>query len=456
MNITLKNTDSVNAVISINIDKKDYEPAVESSLKKFRQRAEIPGFRKGKAPLGMIKKLYGDSVLADEINKLVGDNLYSYIRENKLNVLGEPLPNETEQKEIDFRTQDNFDFLFDIALAPEMQVALTKEDELPYYTIKIDDEMIDKQIESYRSNYGSYNQVDTFSGKDMLKGTLTELTKGNKKKRDGLVVEEAVMMPSYIKDETEKALFDNAKKGDAIVFTPSVAYEGNAAEIASFLKIEKEQVADFPGSFKYEIDEITHYEEAALDQALFDRVFTPGEVTTEEEFRNRIRQALAEQFEGSSKYKFSLDVRQLIDEKTKDIVFPEDFLKRWLLASDKERTPETLENEFPKIIADLRLHLAKEQLAKDNQIELAQEDLIHYAKEITKAQFAQYGMMSIPEDIQDKYAQDMLSKEDTARNVADRAIEDKLMRSVKDMIKTDDKEISLEEFNQLFEGTEKN
>lgn len=450
MNITLKNTDPVNAIITMNIVKDDYASNVENSLKKFRQRAEIPGFRKGMVPVGMIKKLYGESILAEEINKLVSDNLFSYIRENKLNILGEPLPNETEQKEINFLTQEDFEFCFDIALAPEIKIELNKKDKLPYYTVEIDEEMINKQIESYKANYGSYSQVEEFSGKDMLKGTLTELENGAPK-ADGLVVEEAVMMPSYIKNEEEKAKFDKAKKGDVIVFNPSVAYENNKAEIASFFKIAKEVAKEYTGEFQYEVKEITHYAEAEVNQELFDKVFTPGEVKTEEEFREKIRTVLAGQFAGNSDYKFLLDARKMLEKKMADVEFPEAFLKRWLLASDEKRTPEALEEEFPKIIEDLRFHLAKEQLVKDNEIKLEESDLKEYARQITQAQFAQYGMMSVPEDLLENYAMDMLKNKDSVRNVADRAMEDKVIQCIKGKVKVDNKELPMEKYTKLFE-----
>lgn len=451
MNITLRNTDPVNAIISVNVVESDYQSAVEGSLKKFRQRAEIPGFRKGMVPMGMVKKMYGEAILAEEINKLVANKLYSYLTENKLNVLGEPLGNQTEQQKIDFHTQKEFEFLFDIALAPEMNIELSEKDVLPYYTVQISEEMENDLINSYRANYGTYKQVDEFSGKDMLKGTLVELGKNNKKKREGLVVEEAVMMPFYLINEEEKAKFENAKKGDEIVINPSAAYEGYEAEIASFLKIEKDAVKDYTGDFKYTIEEITHYEEAEIDEALFDKVFGQGEVKTEEEFRSRIREVLAQQYEESSSYRFALDVRQLLDKKTEGIQFPEAFLKRWLLASDEKRTKESLEAEFPKILNDLRYHLAKEQVTKDCDITVETDDLLLYAKRVAAAQFAQYGMVNVPEDIKEKHATDMLNNKETRKNIADRVVEEKLMLCIKEKIKTDNKELSKDDFSKLFE-----
>ena len=450
MNTTLKNIDPVNAIIKIDIVKDDYATIVESSLKKFRQRAEIPGFRKGMVPMGMVKKLYGESVLVDEINKLISEKLFSYIKENDLNILGEPLPNETEQKEINFQTQEDFEFCFDIALAPELKIELNKRDKLVYNEVDIDDELLNKQIESQKANHGSYTQVDEFSGKDMLKGTLTEWEAGAAK-ADGLQVEDAVMMPSYIKNEEEKAKFDHAKKGDSIVFNPSVAYEGNEAEISSFLKIEKEEIGKYTGEFSIEIAEITHYEEAEMNQDFFNKVYPSGEVTTEEEFKEKVRAQIAEQYAPNSDYLFMQEIHKLFEKKAGNIEFPDAFLKRWLLASNKEKTAETLEEEYPKIIEDLKFHLIKEQIVKENNFQLEDNDVVTFAKRIARAQFAQYGMMSVPDDILENYAQDMLKNKDAVRNIIDKAMEDKLIAWIKEKVKIDTKTLPLAEYSKLFE-----
>ncbi len=450
MNITLKNTDSVNAIVKIDIVKNDYSENIETSLRKFRQKADIPGFRKGMAPAGMIKKMYGEAIMAEEINKLVSEKLFSYIRENKLNILGEPIPNETEQKEINFGTQEDFEFCFDIGLAPEIAVDINKKDKLPYYTIKIDDELLNKQIESYKANYGTYKQVDEFSGKDMLKGTLSECENGSIKS-EGLHVEEAVMMPSYIKDDAEKAKFENVKKGDVIIYNPYKSYEGNETELSSFFKISKEDVNKYNGDFSYEIKEITHYEEAELNEELFNRVFPEENVKTETEFKEKVREQMASQYESNSDYKFLLDARNLLEKKAGNLQFPDAFLKRWMLVSDKNRSIESIEEDYPKIIEDLKFHLIKEQLVKDNDIKLEEGDLITYAKRAALAQFAQYGMASVPNDILENYAKDMLKKQETVQHIADRAIEDKLIKCIKEKVHVDEKQTSIDEFTKLFE-----
>lgn len=281
MNVSLKNIDATKGIVKLEIVKADYADKVEKSLRSFRQKADVPGFRKGMVPMGMVKKMYGKHVLVEEINKLVSENLYNYIRENKLNILGEPLPNETEQKEINFDTQEDFEFCFDVALAPEIKIELSKNDKLPYFQVNIDDEMIGKQVEAYQANFGAYDQVEDVEEKDLVKGTVAELENGSPKE-GGIVVEEAVLMPMYMKDEAEKAKFIGAKKNSVIVFNPNKAYEGAEAEIASFLKVDKDAVSGITGDFSFEITEVTRHKNAELNQELFDKVFGEGVVTSEE------------------------------------------------------------------------------------------------------------------------------------------------------------------------------
>jgi len=449
MNISLKNNDGVRGLITLEIGKDDYAGQVEKSLRNFRQKANVPGFRKGMVPMSMVKKMYGKHVLVEEINKLVSDNLYSYIRENKLNILGEPMPNETEQKELNFDMDETFEFVFDVALAPEINIELNKKTKVPFYQVTIADDMVDKQIESYRANFGSYDQVNDVEEKDLIKGTVAELENGSPKE-GGIVVEDAVLMPMYIKDEEEKAKFIGATLNSVIVFNPNKAYEGAEAEIASFLKIDKDRVKEVTGDFSFEIHEITRHKEAEINQELFDRVFGEGIVTSEDEFRTKIREVLAEQFAPQSDYKFMSDIRETLVKKAGDLSFADDILKRWLLAANEKNTPEKIEDEYPQIIDDLKYHLIKENLVAKNEIKVEQEDIQTLAKKVAKSQFAQYGMLSVPEDVLANYATDMLKNKETLQNVIDRAVEDKLAEWLKEHVKLEVKEVTVDEFNDLF------
>lgn len=450
MNVSLKNIDATKGILKLEIVKADYTEKVDKSLRSFRQKANVPGFRKGMVPMGMVKKMYGKHVLVEEINKLVSENLYSYIHENGLRMLGEPLPNETEQKEINFDTQEEFEFCFDIALAPEVKIALSQNDKLPYYEVKIDDEMIGKQVEAYQANFGSQELADTVEEKDLIKGTVAELENGTPKE-GGIVVEDAVLMPLYIKDEAEKAKFIGAGKNSAIVFNPNKAYEGAEVEIASFLKIDKEAVAGITGDFSFEIKEISRHKNAEMNQELFDKVFGEGVITSEEEFKNKIREALAEQFTPQSDFKFLVDARDLLVEKAGEMNFSEELLKRWLLVANEKNTKESIDEHYSQIIEDLKYQLIKEALVKDNGLKVEDADIEDFAKRVAKAQFAQYGMLSVPEDVLANYAKDMLKNKQTLQNILDRAVEEKLAGWLKGQVTLDTKEVTTDEFNKLFE-----
>ena len=454
MKITLNNIDSVNATLTIAVVKDDYATEVKKGLKNIRETASIPGFRKGMAPQSMIQKMYGKSILVDEVNKLVSNKLYDYIKENKLNVLGEPLPHEGEQKPLDFDNQEDYEFTFDLGLAPEMSVKLAKSDKVPYYTISVTEEMIEKQINNFKANYGSYDQVNEIEEKDMAKGLLVELDEEGNPKETGINNEDSVLMPSYMKDEEEKSKFMGAKLGDVITFNPFKAYEGSEAELASFMKIKKEEVKDHTGNFTFKIGEITRYKEAEFNQELFDKIYEPGTITSEEQFKDKIKETTAQQLTPESDYKFILDVRQLLEEKTKDVQFPDAFLKRWLIASNPDRTEESVETDYPKIIADLRFHLIREQIVKDNDIKVEMEDIQEQAKNATRAQFAQYGMSNVPDDLLNNYAQEMLKKEETVRSLVDKAVEEKLIEIFKKEVTLKSKEVTVEEFQKLFEEKE--
>ena len=450
MNISLKNNDTTSGIIKIEIGQSDYAEQVEKSLKNIRKKANIPGFRKGMVPMGMIKKMYGKQALAEEINKLVSEKLYHYIQENKLNILGEPLPNQTEQKAIDFNTQAEFEFCFDVALAPEIKIELSKKDKLPYYKVKIDDEMVSKQLDAYRANFGSYDKVEEVEEKDLVKGVIAELENGAVKE-GGIVVEDAILMPSYIKNEEERKKFLGAKNNTVVIFNPNKAYDGAEAEIASLLKIDKSKVAETTSDFSFEIKEITRHKDAEMNQELFDKVFGEGIVTSEEEFKNKIVEALTEQYVPQSDFKFLEDAREMLVGKVGELKFADSILKRWLLVANEKNTPEKVEEDYPQIIKDLTYHLIKESIVKDNEIKVEDADVETFAKRVAKSQFAQYGMLSVPEDVLDNYAKDMLKNKQTLQNIIERAVEEKIAAWLKEQVELEEKEVSTEEFNKLFE-----
>jgi len=449
MNIVKKDLDQNNSIVTLLIEKADYTEKVDKKLRETRKKANIPGFRPGMVPAGLIKKMYGKAMLAEEINKLVSDSLYNYIRESNLNILGEPLPNETEQKAIDFDTQEDFEFVFDLGLAPEFDVELTKKDKVKYYTIAVSDEMIENQVKSYTGRYGKYIQEDEVEEKDMLKGELLEMADG-KVNEDGLKVQDATLTIAYMKDDAQKALFTGAKKGDSITFNPAKAFESET-EISSMLKISKEAAKTIDSDFQLKIESITRYHESEIDQELFDKVYGEGTVKSEEEFRAKIKENIQETLNADSDYKFGADAQEMLVAKYKDIVFPDAFLKRWVLSSNENLTPETLEEDFPKMIENLKWQIIKSKLERTNEIKVDNGDIDAYARKMAKAQFAQYGMIGMDDEVIANYAKDMMKKEETFRNVTDKVAEEKILAIIKNTVKLENKEITLEEFNKMFE-----
>jgi len=450
MNIVRKDLDQNNAIVTLRIEKVDYAEKVDKTLRDYRKKANIPGFRPGMVPVGLVKKMYGKAVLAEEINKLVSDNLYNFIRENNVNVLGEPLPNETEQKQIDFDSQEEFEFVFDLGIAPEFEVELSKKDKVKFYTIAVSDEMIENQVKSYTGRYGKYIQEEIVEEKDMLKGELLEMANG-KVNEEGLKIQDATLTAAYMKDDAEKALFVGAKKGDFITFNPAKAFE-NETEISSLLKISKDAAKEIIADFQLKIESITRYHESEINQELFDKVYGDGAVSSEEEFRAKIKESIQENLMADSEYKFGVDAQAMLVEKFNDLVFPDAFLKRWILSSNENLTAETLEEDYSKMINDLKWHLIKEKLIKTNEIKVEAIDVEEFAKKMAKAQFAQYGMIGLDDEMISNYAKDMMKKEETLKNIIDKVSEEKVFAVIKETVKLDNKEVTIEEFNKMFEA----
>lgn len=449
MNISLQNVDKVSAVLTVAIEKADYQERVDKTLKNYRQKANIPGFRKGMVPMSLVKKQFGKAVLAEEIDKFLQEKVYEYLRENKVDMLGQPLPSE-DMEAIDY-DQDNFTFKFDIALAPEFKAEISSDDKIDYYTIQVSDELVDQQIKMYTQRGASHEKVEEYQDNDMIKGLIAELDEAGNVKEDGVKVEDAVMMPQYMKNEDQKALFNGAKTNSVIVFNPFTAYDGNEAELSSLLKINKEEVANAKGNFSFQINEIVRMIPAPLDEKLFDQVFEPGTVKNEEEFVAKIKEGIAKQFENDSDYKFLVDVRDYLVKKIGKLEFPDALLKKIMLANNIEKGEAFVSENYDKSIEELTWHLVKEQLVKANDIKVEQADINNMAKEVTRVQFAQYGMMNVPEDILENYAKEMLKKKESVENLVNRAVESKLSAALKAKATLNEKNISMEEFNKMFE-----
>src|SRR5690554_58349 len=449
MKSTLNKTDEVNGTILIELEKADYQEKVDKSLNQFRQKAEIPGFRQRKVPKSVIQKLYGKSVLIDEINKIVTEEVSNFVRENKLKILGEPLTDISEDKQVDLDKDETFKFYFNVGLTPEFDLPIGKDTEHIYYSVDLEEDLLDKQIDSYKQNYGTYLKIEEEAIEtDLIKGTLTEVENGEVKE-DGKVIENAILMPSYLKDETVKSDFVGSKVGDSIIFNPKKAYDNNEAEVASLLQTTKEEIKDINPDFKFDIKEVTRYKEADLNQELFDRVLGEGAAATEEDFREKIKEELETQFKPNADHLFIHEMRDIIVGQIKDVKFPDEFLKRWLLESSENRTEEQIEEDYPKILEDLKFHIVKQKIIEDNEIKIEFKDIEALAAEVARAQFAQYGMTNLPADVLQNYTKSLLEKEESIQNLYEKATEDKVIDWLKENITVIDKKVSSKEFNEI-------
>ena len=450
MKITFDCPDKINGQLTMTIEPADYQEQVEKTLKNYRKKAQVPGFRPGMVPMGMIKKQYGTAVKVEEINKLMGEKLYGYIQENKIEMLGEPLPSEKQVPQ-DFEKEGDLTFVFDIAVAPEFKVELTNKDKIDYYQIKVEDKLIDDQVQMYASQAGEFVKAETFSGNDTITGDMRELDADGNTKEGGIAAEGAMVMPAYIKDEDQKKLFDGCKAGDIITFNPKKAYPDNDAEVAALLKVQKDDVKDLTADFSYQITEIRHFQPAEVDQKLFDRVFGEGTVTDEKAFREKIAETIAPQLQQNSDYKFMLDLRQYAENKVGELTFPEALLKRVMMQNNKDKGADFVEKNFEGSIKELKWHLIKQQLVAANNIKVEEADLKAVAKEAIRAQFAQYGMSNVPDDVLENYAAEQLKKRENIDNFVDRAVETKLTEALKNVVKLNQKEVTLEDFNKLMQ-----
>ena len=454
MNISFENSDKVNGLLTITVEEADFNASVEKTLKDYRKKANISGFRPGQAPMGLIKRQFGASVRYDAVNKFVGEQLYKYIQDNNIQMLGEPLPSAKQETPADIEKPAPYTFVFDIAVAPEINMTLDGRNKIDYYTIKADDKLINEQIEMYQSRAGKYEKAEEYNAElnDMLKGDLRELDAEGNTKEGGITVEGAVLMPSYIKVDEQKNLFNNAKPGDIITFNPRKAYPEGEAEISALLKIDREVAKDLESNFSFQITEIQRFVKAELNQELFDQVFGEGTVKSEDEFRAKIAEGLKPQLEANSDYKFMLDVRTYCENKVGELTWPDELLKRIMLLNNKDKGEDFVEKNYAESIKQLKWHLIKEQLVKANEIKIEDADVKAAAIEMARMQFAQYGMTNVPDEYVENYANELLKKREAVDNFVERAIDVKLAAALKSTVSLNNKEVTLDEFNEMMKG----
>ena len=451
MKISFENPDKLNGLLTIVVEEADYKEEVEKALKDYRKRANIPGFRPGQVPMGLLKRQVGPQVKMDAINKILGENLQKYIVDNKIHMLGQPMASET-QEAVELEKPAPYTFKFDIAIAPEFNIELTSKDTIDYYDIKVDDKLIDKQVEMFANRAGHYDKTEEFDPekRDMLKGDLRELDEKGNTLEGGITVEGAVMMPQYIKVEDQRKLFDGSKLGDIITFNPRKAYPENDIEIASLLKIDRKEVEKHTGNFSYQITEITRFVNAENNKELWDSVYGPdANINDETAFRAAIAEGVSKQLERDSDYQFMIDVRAYAEKKVGDLQFPDALLKRIMLANNKDKGAEFVEKNYEASIKELKWHLVRDQIAKANNVKVEDADIRESAAQMARAQFAQYGMNNVPDEYVNNYVEEMMKKRENIDSFIEAALDRKLSVALKNVVKLKKKSVSLDEFNKL-------
>lgn len=453
MNIAQERIDDLNAILKIKVDQTDYKEHVDSVLKDYQKKTKIPGFRPGKAPVGMIKKMYGKAVLVKEVNKLISESISKYIIEEKLTLLGEPIPSK-EQKTIDFDNQKEYEFAFDVGLAPEFEMSLTKNDKVTYYDILVDEMGIDTTIANYAHQFGNIKSVDVVVEKEVIRGEIVQLDKDGNAIEDGIIVDEAAIPVYNIKDDETKKNFIGANKNQIVSFNPKTAFQ-NEAEIASLLKIEKDQVENLDSDFQITIKKITKFVPAEINLELFDKVYGYETVKSEEEFRTKIHDEIKEKLKYESDKKLLIDIREKLVKKFK-LRLPDEFLKRWLLASDKKLNEDQIDSYYGNFHVDLQWQLIKNKIIKENDLKVTEEEILKQAMIYIVYQFQQSGLTNFEPSHIENHAKKMLKKDVEKRKISDILSENKFIAYIKETLKIDIKKLTVEDFNKLIEQKTKN
>lgn len=451
MEISLQKLDEVNAKLTIKVNKSDYEEKVQKGLKNLKKKAQMPGFRPGMVPMGLVQKMYGVQVKADEVEKTISEGINNYIKEQKLNLITGPMNAEGEEK-IDIEKDDDFEMIFDLGFAPEFEIELSKKDKIDFYNIEVGDKQVDEQVESFRSRNGEMIEAENYEEGDLLRGSLVESDAKGKEIEGGITVETTSIMPKYFSNDEQKKLFENAKPNTDVIFNVSKAYDGNETEVSSLLKIDKNEIAAHKGSFKFHINSISHMKLAEVDQKLFDSILGKDTVKSEEEFRAHIKEDISKIYVEDSNYKFIIDAKDYCLKKIGTLKFPEEIMKREMLRDEQnEEQKNNVEKNFDKILVDREWALICSKLMEKLNVKINEATLKDSAKTIARSQFAQYGMQNVPEEYIENYAGEMLKDKKQYERLVGRAIDAELTKAIKNVVKLNEKAISVEDFNKMFE-----
>ncbi len=447
MKVDYAKIDEVNGEITVTLEEKDYADKVKKQLKEIGKNHAEPGFRPGHVPAGLIQKKYGAAVKYDIINKEVGNAVFDYIKENKLHVLGNPVPQQNEEFSIDAA---DFTLKFKVGIAPEFDTHVNKDLHVPYYTIKVSDEMIDNQDQQFSRRFGKQEPGETVDATALVKGVLTELDENGEPKKNGVVVENGIVSPQYFKSDEQRELFMGKKVGDVVKFNPAATCDANATEMASMLNIDKSDVDAHKGDFNMEIKEIIVLKPAEHNQEFFDMVFGADKVHNEEEYRAALKDMISAGLRNDSNYRFTIDARNAIAAAIGELQLPDEVLKDFLKSQNEALNNENIDEEYTRLRPEFEWELEKEAIASQLDIKVDEEDLKNTARMMAQSQFAQYGMANVPAETLDRYASDILKDEKARNQVYNQTVDMKLYNGIRASVTVDEKEVDVEEFNDLF------
>jgi len=448
MDISKTDTGVLNALINVKIEKTDYTEKVEKATRELIKKVSIKGFRPGKVPIGLVKKMYGKSILIEEINKILSEKLWSYITENKINILGEPLPSSNNLAQVELDNDPVFEFSFEIGISPEINVVIDDKDNIFNYNIIVDDKTIEEYKNYYLRNNGSLINTELSEEKSMLYGKMVQLNDDNSETENGIVNNEAKFLISVIKDEDIKSKFINVKVNDTINFDIKKVFP-NDIELASLLNVKKEELNFTTSNFNFTVSEIKVFKDAENNQELWDKIYGKGLVTSEEQFIEKIKEEITAHNNDDSKYRLKTDIKNKLIEKA-NFELPKEFLKKWLKQTNKkEITDEILEKEFPSFEKEYRWQLILNKYVKENNIIVIDEEIRDLGRKIAVSQFIKYGMKDVPEQYINEMADRILKNEKDKIRYKVVLLEDKIIDVIKENLKTEPKNITKEEFVKL-------
>lgn len=451
MNVTINKIDAVNATITVSLEEKDYQDKVKKTLREINMTRPEPGFRPGKVPAGLIQKKYGKAVKYDVVNKEVTDALYNYIKDNEIQVLGNPMP--ATKEEFDLEAVD-FTFTFNVGIAPEIDTHVNKDLTVPYYTIEVSDEMVERQNEMYRNRFGAQVPGETVEPNALVKGVITELNEEGNVKEGGILNENGIVSPQYFKNDDQRAAFMDKKLGDVVKFNPWVACGESVVELSSMLNIDKAAAEEAKGEFNFEIKEIIVLRQAELNQEFFDNAVGKDKAHNEEEYKEALKAMIAQQLASDSNYRFSIDAKEAIEKAVGEIELPDAILKDYLMTQDEKFNAENIDEEYQKMRQDLVWQLVREAIAKQYQLKVEEQDILAVARMIAQSQFAQYGMTNLPDDVLDKYGRDMMNDPKSREHIVNQAVDMKLYHIIRENVTLEEKTVTVEQFNELFKPAE--